>query len=139
MKKILALVIATITLIGGYILGSFYPISGFFRAQDSGSSGTLSTEIPNNKGRLLVTAVNEDGDPIIGIEIDVAEQAGPPPEWGIQETGLDGRAVFDIDPGSYFVFFNMNRFPDEYEIQPEKGVTIIEGEQTEVEFVLERK
>lgn len=138
MKKLLIIFIfAVIGLAAGYFLGNIFPFKNDIE-EDTSSNSEVSN-IPENKGRLIVTIKNADNEAIIGIEVDVAVQPGPPEEWGVKEADTEGVVEYDLEPGMYYVFFNMNRFPGEYSIQPEKKVTITAGEQEEMVFILERK
>lgn len=139
-KLVLPFLIALVTLIIGYLLGNFLPLSNFSKPYEetTDSATTETNQIPDGKGKLIVNVTNTDGEPVIGIEVDVAAQPGPPEEWGVKEADFNGNVEYVLDPGSYYVFFNMNRFPTEYEIQPEKQITITEGEKQEISFVLSR-
>jgi len=147
MKKFAVMaIVGVLALVVGYLLGSYFPLSGFSKGQNGDSTASQNNEVvdvtsgemPENTGRLVVNVSNEANEPIIGIEIDVAKQPGPPEDWGVKEADTEGTAVYDLEPGTYYVFFNMNRFPTDYVIQPEKQVTIEEGEEATVSFVLKR-
>ena len=141
MKKqtIFTVIIVVVSIVGGYFLGNVLPFDKFFTGSNNNSSISQESDIPNNQGRLVVKVQNTDNEPIVGIEIDVAVQPGPPEAWGVKEADVQGMAKYDLEPGSYYVFFNMNRFPSEYVVQPEKQVTIVAGQQQEIIFVLEKK
>jgi len=141
MKKttIIAIIITVLATIVGYILGNILPFKNFTKGIENNSPTTQNTEVPENKGRLVVMVKNTNNEPIVGIEIDIAVQPGPPEEWGVQEADLQGTVEYNLDPGSYYVFFNMNRFPNEYVIQAEKQVTITAGKQEDVVFILEKE
>jgi len=138
MKKIpiIVVIVALISVILGYVIGNLLPFKSFPESDDSGQI-TQDSNIPDGKGRLVVEVMNTDNEPVIGIEIDVAFQPGPPEDWGVKETNTEGIAIYNLDPGDYFAYFNMERFPSEYVVQPEKKVTVINGEETIVTFVLE--
>ena len=75
---------------------------------------------------------------MVGIEIDVAVKPGPPESWGIKEANVNGVADFELDPGDYYVYFNTNRFPSGYKIQPEQKVSIQKGQTKNIKIILER-
>jgi len=141
MKKfsILTIVFIVLAIILGYILGNVLPFNGFLNAANNNAQNTQVTGIPENKGRLVVKVRNNNEEPIVGIEIDVATQPGLPAQWGIKEANIQGLATYDIDPGQYYVFFNLNRFPSEYIVQSERRVIIIAGQQQNITFTLEKK
>jgi hypothetical protein len=130
MKKILIILICIFCLIGGYVLGSYYPLSGLF---PENNTPTATSEV------LTVTVLNEDEEPMVGIEIDIAEQAGPPPSWGVKEADTSGKAIYNLEPGTYFVFFNTNRFPSGYVVPKEQEITIVKGEPKEITIILEKE
>jgi len=138
MKKIIVALLLPLAIIAGYVLGSYFPLIGFFKEKIT-TDTTQGTEIPQDKARLAVKVQNADNEPVIGIEIDVAFEPGPPQDWGIKETNMQGEAIYDLEPGTYYVFFNMNRFPNEYIVQAEKQVILTKNTQEEVIFTLERK
>ena len=131
MKKILIILICIFCLIGGYILGSYYPLSGLF--PNNNNPATATSEV------LTVTVLNENEEPMVGIEIDVAEQAGPPEDWGVKDADTSGKAIYNLEPGTYYVFFNTNRFPLGYVVQREQEITIVKGEPKEITIVLEKE
>ncbi|MDD4382253.1 MAG: carboxypeptidase-like regulatory domain-containing protein [Candidatus Dojkabacteria bacterium] len=130
MKKFLIILVFILCLIGGYLLGSFYPINGFL---------SNKTDIATDTSEVLtVTVLDEDEEPMVGIEIDVSEQNGPPEAWGIKEADTSGKAIYNLEPGTYYIFFNTNRFPLGYVIPREQEITIVKGEPKEITIVLEK-
>lgn len=138
-------IIVIIFLVIGYLLGNFVPLSNF-SSSDQGNPATddqknesaKTNSIPNGKGMLEVTVKNSSSQPMVGIEIDVAVRPGPPESWGIKEANADGTAEFELSPGNYYVYFNANRFPSGYKIQPEQKVSIQEGQIKKITIVLEK-
>lgn len=130
-----------IALLAGYLLGNVLPLRIFSAQNTSPSSQTVgsgSTTIPDDQGRLEVIVKNSNNEPMVGIEVDVGVQAGPPPSWGVKEADVNGKASFDLAPGSYFVYFNMNRFPSGYAVPVEQKVEIKQGQTKSLTIVLER-
>ena len=81
----------------------------------------------------------ENNDPLVNVEVDIAEMPGPPLSGGVAHTNENGIAVFQIKPGDYFIFFNSGNFPEDF-IEPEpREVTIKEGELNEFTIILELK
>jgi hypothetical protein len=123
------LIFCLIFVIIGYILGSFFPYSGFIK-EGEGIEGTAQVE---------VTLQAENNDPLANVEVDIAEIPGPPLSGGVAHTDENGIAVFQIKPGDYFIFFNSSNFPGDF-VEPEpREVTIKEGELNEFTIVLELK
>lgn len=138
-------IIVIVFLVIGYLLGNFVPLRNF-SSRDQGNPATYNkedestkiTSVPSGKGALEVTVKNSSNQPMVGIEIDVAVRPGPPESWGVKEANINGTANFELDPGNYYVYFNMNRFPSGYKIQPEQKVNIQEGQIKNVTIVLEK-
>ena len=128
MKKSLSILIYIICLVVGYILGSNFPYSGFI--------GNKINIADNNSPTLTVNVVNDKNEPMVGIEVDVAIQPGPPEDWGVKEANTNGIVKYNLEPGDYYVFFNMSRFPQRYIVPSEKKVTIREGASEEITFIL---
>lgn len=133
-----------VALLIGYIIGNMAPISQFQQDREgpgteTSDTDTADSDIPVGKGQLIVTVTDADGNPFVGIEVDVAQQPGPPEAWGVKEADLEGKVSYSLDPGTYFVFFNSSRFPVGYVVSPDKQVFIVEGETENVSFVLERE
>jgi hypothetical protein len=72
------------------------------------------------KSELQVTVLQDDNTPVANLEVDVAEEPGPPPEGGKTQTDGNGLATFHIKPGTYYIYFNSLGFPTDLEYpQPE--------------------
>jgi hypothetical protein len=92
--------------------------------------GLMRGAIGENIGgsaELKVTVVQKNGTPVVGVEVDVAKETGPPPEGGFKNTNDEGIADFEIEPGDYVIYFNMNNFPQEL-IVPEPVPINITGD-----------
>jgi len=86
---------------------------------------------------LKVTASTVDGMPVSNLEVDVGKEPGPPPEGGKATTDENGTATFHVDPGSYYVYFNMNNFPSDLEYPKELyPVNVHEGKVNEINILL---
>lgn len=138
---ILYVAIAVVSLLLGYLLGNYVP----FRAASTPNTGNqtsnqntdnVTTNIPSGKGLLEITVTDSSGKPMVGIETDVALQPGPPEAWGTKEADTNGKTSFELAPGSYYVYFNMNRFPSGYVVPSEQKVTVLEGQTNKVTIVL---
>ncbi len=100
--------------------------------------GMIKESIGGN-AELKVTIVRTDGTPVAGVEVDVAKQAGPPPEGGFENTNADGIADFEINPGDYVIYFNINNFPGELMPPDPTPINVVEGKLTSKTIILERK
>ncbi|MDD2696964.1 MAG: hypothetical protein PHE52_02295 [Candidatus Pacebacteria bacterium] len=69
---------------------------------------------------LRVTILTENQTPVAGVEVDVGEGPGKPPEGGSIDTNEQGMAIFSIKPGNYVIYFNTYKFPANLE-QPTGG------------------
>ncbi|MEW6222380.1 MAG: hypothetical protein AB1476_03550 [Candidatus Hadarchaeota archaeon] len=125
-RKLDALVVV-IAVVG--ILISHSVVSGF----GAGSTGSAITgTIP-----FQVKILGENAAPLAGIEVDIAETPGPPPEGGVATTDENGVAQFTLKAGKYWVFFNTNNFPQAY-VQPNPVQISVPGD-GEKEITLARK
>ena len=138
-------IIIVVVLVAGYLLGNFMPLQNFSSSNQTTpatdnqkNENAKTTSVPNGKGVLEVIVKNSNNEPIVGIEIDVAIRPGPPESWGIKEANVNGIANFELNPGNYYVYFNTNRFPSGYKVQPEQKVNVQEGQIKSVTIVLEK-
>lgn len=99
MKKIFVFIII---LVVGYLLGSFFP----FPLTPSFFQGDIRGET-----ELRVTVLRDGIQPIPDLEVDLAKEPGHPPKGGSVETDHRGVATFFINPGIYYIYFNMKNFP----------------------------
>ncbi|MFA5778198.1 MAG: carboxypeptidase-like regulatory domain-containing protein [Candidatus Paceibacterota bacterium] len=138
-------IIVIVFLVVGYLLGNFVPLQNFSSSNQGNptvgnqeNDSTKITSIPSGKGILEVTVKNSSNQPMVGIEIDVGVRPGPPESWGVKEANVNGTANFELAPGDYYVYFNMNRFPSGYKIQPGQKVSVQEGQIKNLTIVLEK-
>jgi len=122
MKMFKIVLLGLLIVVAGYIIGSFFPITGFF---SSGASIIGNAE-------LKITVLRPDGSPATNLEVDVATQPGAPLKGGIAITDSKGEAIYKVKPGNYFVFFNSINFPKSL-AQPHSPiqVTLVENQTTE--------
>ena len=66
-------------------------------------------------GVLKVKVKTVDGIPVSGLEVDLGEKPGAPPEGGLVTSDENGLAAFYVQPGSYVLYFNMVGFPSDLE------------------------
>lgn len=118
MKRLLIAVIIVIIFFGGYVLGSYLPITGFSVLKDQGISGQAKLEV-----KLLTV----NGLPLSDVEIDLGKQPGPPAKGGVALTNEKGIATFNIQPGDYVIFFNSNSFPQNMMIPELVRVAVNDG------------
>jgi hypothetical protein len=72
------------------------------------------------KSKLQVTVLKDDNTPVANLEVDVAEEPGPPPEGGKTKTDGNGVATFHLKAGIYYIYFNSLGFPTDLKYpQPE--------------------
>ena len=137
-----SVVVSVVSLLIGYLLGNAVPLLNFSTdegpAANQDNEAVEPTSIPDGKGLLMVTVVNASGAPMVGIEIDVNFQPGQPEGWGVKEADANGTATFELDPGTYSVYFNANRFPVGYQTPPTQRVEVREGEIKTVTITLEK-
>lgn len=126
----LSLALASVAfLVIGYVIGSFLPLSGF---QHSGDSIVGDAE-------LRIHVVTDDGTAVTGLEVDLAETMGPPPEGGYAVSDGNGVATFHVKPGEYLAYFNSNTFPQYLEMIDSYPVSVEDGVANEATIVLETK
>lgn len=129
--KIAVIIVAAIVVVA---------IAGYFLFNFLGFSFPWSKEkdITGN-ARLEVTLLLENGEPLVDIEVDVAEKPGPPPVGGIAATNSEGLAIFNINPGVYHIYFNDRTFPKNLQKPEVQQVEVVAGEVNETTIVLETK
>lgn len=115
MKRILLIIIV---LLAGYLLGSFLPITGFSFFPQKGIQGNAE---------LQIKLTTPDNKSLANVEVDVAEKPGAPPKDGVAITNESGVATLKVKSGTYFIFFNSNTFPANFEIPATKQVIVEEG------------
>lgn len=117
MKILGKLILILVVLMAGYLVGSYFPIRGFFSSE------------ANIKGNaeLKVTVLRPDQSPATNLEVDIATEAGQVLEGGHVKTDSTGVATFHIKPNNYFIFFNAVNFPKDLEYHGDLQVTVEEG------------
>jgi len=89
---------------------------------------------------LNVTVLTELQKPVVNLEVDLAEKAGPPPSGGTANTNNQGVATFSVKPGDYVVYFNTLNFPKNLEYpQDSQPVHTTEGKINQATVVLKSK
>lgn len=102
MKIILKIVLVLATFIFGYALGNFIPWSGFSFGGGESIAGSA---------KLEVILQMDSGQPVANVEVDLGEKPGPPKKGGVAVTNENGVATFNVQPDSYFIYFNSGSFP----------------------------
>jgi hypothetical protein len=137
------IVIAVVSLVVGYLVGNFLP----FRNSSTSSSQTgtpssnssTTNSIPSGKGILEVTVTDPNSKPMVGVEIDVGTKPGGQPEgWGAKDADTNGKASFEVTPGTYYVYFNQTRFPAGYVSSTMEKVVVVEGQTEKLIIVLQK-
>jgi len=128
MKKLI--LISAICLVLGYVLGIFFPLNIFGSSRLQSPSSLLTSEDKGIQGnaRLEITLKMDNGRPLNNVEVNVAEEPGPPPIGGVALSDADGLAVFNVKPGNYFIFFNDNNFPKNVKNPEAQPVEVKAGE-----------
>jgi hypothetical protein len=106
-------------LILGYILGNILPMeltNLSLKKEDQGIKGDILF--------ILTAKMIETKTPIPNVEIDLGLQPGNPPAGGIAITDENGMAIFSVQAGTYFIYFNDNTFP-KHLVMPEPEEVII--------------
>lgn len=137
-EKIVLVCTAVITLVLGYLLGSYYPITGF---KFLGLSNNADVNIEGN-ALLNVFVVTDQGAKVPDLEVDIGIIGpGNGPQLGTSAiTNENGTATFELEPGDYLIFFNMNNFPSSLEwFNTLTSVTVTEGETNEKTITLVSK
>lgn len=116
MKKVLA---GIGILIVGYLIGSYFPIRGFFQSSGPSISGDST---------LQVTVLRPDRSPAQNLEVDIGTKAGQVYKGGHELTNAQGVATFNVKPDTYTIFFNASNFPadlryDETTVTTQAGQT----------------
>ena len=137
MKKLFLILVAVIFLLLGYVLGNFLPLSFF--GQEKSSLPQADEQGIQGNAQLEVILKTDTGMPLANIEVDVAEQPGPPPVGGLALTDENGVAIFNIKPGNYFIFFNDTNFPKDFENPPPQPVEVKADESDQTTIILNAK
>ena len=139
MKKSILILVAVMALALGYVLGSLFPLNLFGAGQTG--QGKFSLPFFQDQGikgdvRLEVILEMDNGQPLENVEVDLAEQPGPPPVGGIALSDENGLAVFSVKPGNYFIFFNDMNFPKNIKTPESQAIEVNEGETNQVKVIL---
>jgi hypothetical protein len=138
--KVAKIVGVVIVFVVGYAVGNFLPFNGFGTGKQSTtstSSNLPSVSSAQNQTQLKIKAVTKTGSPVSQLEIDVAEKPGPPPQNGAEITNENGVAIFNIEPGNYFVYFNSGNFPKNLKEPKPERIQIVSGNANEKTITLE--
>ena len=122
------IVLVIIALILGYLIGSYFPIRGFFQSNTTSISGN---------SELKVTVLRPDKTPATDLEVDVATEPGAPLEGGAVKTDSSGIATFHVKPGTYSIFFNSIDFPKGLKYKDSISINVVEGKENNQTIILE--
>jgi len=79
------IIVAIATLIAGYLIGSFFPVRGFFQSTGVSIAGNST---------LKVTVLRPDRSPATNLEVDIGTSSGQVYEGGHETTDSSGVATF---------------------------------------------
>ncbi|OGY57090.1 MAG: hypothetical protein A2Y84_00310 [Candidatus Colwellbacteria bacterium RBG_13_48_8] len=138
MKKLSCGLVGVLALILGYILGSIFPLNIFSSSQ---TQHPFNLALVGDKGiqgdsQLQVTLKMDNGSPLGNVEVDLAETPGQPPVGGVALSDEDGLAIFNVQPGNYFIFFNDENFPQNIETPAPTPIGVKENEINQIEIIL---
>jgi hypothetical protein len=87
--------------------------------------------------KLRVIVLTENQAPVPNLEVDLGEKPGQPPKGGVIETDEGGIATFFVKPGMYYIYFNMNNFPNDLQPLPQGAKRIkVNGGITNEEMII---
>ena len=141
MKKTTLILVAIICLLAGYVLGNFFPMN-IFSSEEYKHPFSLSVEKDEGiqgEARLEVTLKMDNGRLLDNVEVDLAEEPGPPPIGGVALSDENGLAVFNVRPGNYFIFFNDNNFPKNIEASEPQPVEVMTDKINQQTIILKIK
>jgi hypothetical protein len=141
MKKVTVILLVIIAVLLGYIAGNMLPLNlgatdqqGAFSLPQFGQKGIEGDAV------LQVTLEMEDtANPLANVEVDLAEEPGPPPVGGTALSDDNGVATFNVKPGNYFVFFNDNNFPKNLEAPEPQAVEVKADEENQIKILISLK
>jgi hypothetical protein len=122
------IIIAIATLIAGYLIGSFFPIRGFFQSTGPSIAGNST---------LKVTVLRPDRSPATNLEVDIATKVGQVFEGGHEKTDANGIATFNIKPDTYYIFFNAINFPKDLKYTDTPSVVTQAGQTVSQTIILQ--
>lgn len=122
------IVLVIIALVIGYLIGSFFPVKGFFRSNSASISGSAE---------LKVTVLRPDNSPATSLEVDIGTSSGKVLEGGHETTDSNGVATFHVKPNTYSVFFNAINFPKGLIYKDTVSINVVEDKANSQTIVLE--
>jgi len=136
MKVLKFVFIAIVFFFLGYVVGNLFP-SGIISQIGPfiGISGTIEGDV-----ELKVTVLDDKKNPVSNLEVDLDKKVPPSPFTFLAvDTDENGVATFFLKPGTYYVFFNANNFPKEFQIPRTQTVNVRSGQENELTIILKRK
>lgn len=106
-------------------------ISGTVRVE-AGENAPVRIEAqrPVENGRILITVVDQDGQTVPGVQVALGDN--------LLTTDSNGNVAFnDLSPSDYT--YSVNQVPDNYSGQPSATHTLSEGEEAQLQLVIERE
>jgi len=136
MKGLKTLFIIIVFFLLGYIVGNLYPLGILSLIRPFvGPSGTISGDV-----ELKVIVLDEKKNPIPNLEVDLDKNVPPSPARMLfVDTDENGVATFQLKPGTYFVFFNGNNFPNDFQMPTTRKIDVKSGKVNELTIILKRK
>ncbi len=130
MKFLKLIFIIVFFFVVGYVLGNIFPFNSLFLFRG------IAREVD-----LKITVLRDDQTAVSGVEVDIDESLPPLPIRMVSSlTNESGVATFKLKPGTYFVFFNLNNFPQDLEFPKTSQRIDIQGNrENELTIVLKRK
>jgi len=136
MKVLKTIFIIVVFFLLGYIVGNFYPLGIFSVIR----SFIIPSETITGDVELKVTVLDEKKNPIPNLEVDLDKSLPPSPARMLfVDTDENGVATFQLKPGTYFVFFNANNFPNDFRIPRAQKIDVKSGQVNELTIILKRK
>jgi hypothetical protein len=136
MKRLKIIFIIVVFFLLGYIVGNFYPLGILSMIRSFIiPSGTITGDV-----ELKVIVLDEKKNPISNLEVDLDKNVPPSPgRMLFVDTDENGVATFQLKPGTYFVFFNGNNFPNDFRIPNTRKIDVKSGQENELTIILKRK
>lgn len=144
MKKLTIVLLTIIAFLLGYLAGNILPLN----SSSTGSTGQQKTfSLPQFgdqgiKGDVtlqVILKMEDMGNPVANVEVDLAEEPGQPPIGGTALSDENGVALFNIRPGRYFIFFNDNNFPKNLRTPEPQPIEVKSGEINKTEILMTLK
>jgi hypothetical protein len=136
MKRLKIIFIIVVFFLLGYIVGNFYPLGILSMIRSFIiPSGTITGDV-----ELKVIVLDEKKKPIPNLEVDLDKNVPPSPASILfVDTDENGVATFQLKPGTYFVFFNGNNFPNDFRIPRTQKIDVKSGQENKLTIILKRK